>query len=70
MFDFYEIQTQIYNGYIIATYFILVGHKRAEIQSREVNKELWIKNGYMYYVTVTLTFDPGLPISIESEQVQ
>ena len=35
--------------------FILIEHKRAEIQSREVNRELWRKKGY--YVTVTLTFD-------------
>ena len=35
--------------------FILIEHKRAKIQSREVNRELWRKNGY--YVTVTLTFE-------------
>ena len=44
---------------------ILIGHKRADIQSREVNRELVRKNGY--YVTVTLTFDPRLPISIGFE---
>ena len=36
--------------------FILIKHKISEIQSREVNRELWRKNGC--YVTVTLTFDP------------
>ena len=36
--------------------FILIKHKRVERQGREVNKELWRKNGY--YVTVTFTFDP------------
>ena len=40
--------------------FILIGHKRAEIQSREFNRELLGTNGY--YVTVTLTFDPRSPI--------
>ena len=39
--------------------FILIDHKRAEIQDREVNRELWRKYGY--YVTVTLTFDPRSP---------
>ena len=40
-------------------------HKRAEIQGREINRELWRKNGY--YVPVTLTFDPRSPNSIEVE---
>ena len=48
--------------------FILIRHKRAEIQSREVNRELWRKNGY--YVTMTLTFDPRSPISIGFERQQ
>ena len=47
---------------------ILIEHKRADVQSREVNKELWRKNGY--YVFVTMTFDPRSPISIGSEPVQ
>ena len=48
--------------------FILIEHKRAEIKSKEVNGELWRKNGY--YVTVTLTFDQRSPISITSEPVR
>ena len=48
--------------------FILIKHKKAEIQSREVNREWWRKNGY--YVTVTLTFDPRLPNLIWFEPVQ
>ena len=48
--------------------FILIGHKRAQIQSREVNRELWRKNGY--YATVTLTFDQRSPISIGFERLQ
>ena len=36
--------------------FILIVHKRAEIQSREVNREIWRKNEYN--VIVTLTCDP------------
>ena len=47
--------------------FMLIGHKRAEIQSRKVNRELRSKNGYS--VTVTLTFDPRSPISIVFEPV-
>ena len=47
------------------TGFILIEHKKAEIQSRDVNKELWRKNGY--YVTVTLTFDLKSPISISQQ---
>ena len=47
--------------------FILIGQKRAEIESREVNRALWRKNGY--YVTVTLTFDPISPNSIGFEPV-
>ena len=43
--------------------FISIGHKRAEIQSREVNRKLWRKNGY--YVTMTLTFYPRSPIGFE-----
>ena len=41
--------------------------RRAEIKSREVNRELWRKNGY--YVTVTLTFDLRSPISIGFERL-
>ena len=37
--------------------FILIVHKRAEIQSREVNRELWRKNGY--YVTVIWPLTQG-----------
>ena len=48
--------------------FIFIKHKRAEIYSREVNKDLWRKNGY--YVTVTLTFDPRSPNSIGSEPLR
>ena len=48
--------------------FILIEHKRAEVYSKEVNRELRRKNGY--YVTVTLTFDPRSPISIGFEPVQ
>ena len=47
------------------TNFILIELKTAEIQSREVNRR---KNGY--YVTVTFTFDPRSPISIEFEPVR
>ena len=45
--------------------FILIENKRTEIQSREVNRELWRKNGYN--VTVTLTFYPRSPISLGFE---
>ena len=48
--------------------FILINHKRAEIQGSEVNRELWSKIGY--YVIVTLTFDPRSPNSIGFEPVQ
>ena len=48
--------------------FILIGHKRAEIESREVNRELGRKNGY--YITVTLTFDQRSPISIWFEPLR
>ena len=48
--------------------FILIVYKRAEIQGREVNRELRRENGY--YVTVTLTFDPRSPISIGFGPVQ
>ena len=37
--------------------FILIKHKRAEIQGREVNRELWRKNGY--YVTVYVDLWPS-----------
>ena len=47
--------------------FNLIKHKIAEIQSREVNRKLWRKNGY--YGTVTLTFDPRSPISIGSAHI-
>ena len=47
---------------------ILIEHKRVEIYSREVNRELRTKNGY--YVTVTLTFDQWSPISIGFEPVR
>ena len=33
--------------------FTLIGHKRAEIQSKEVNRDLWRKN--WYYVTAKVT---------------
>ena len=36
--------------------FILIRHKRAQIQSREVDRELWRKNGY--YVTVAIFAAP------------
>ena len=48
--------------------FILIGHKRAEIQNREVNRELGRKN--VFYVTLTLTFDPRSPISIGFQLLQ
>ena len=48
--------------------FILIGLKRAKIQRREINRELWRKNGCN--VTVTLTFDPRSPISIGFELLQ
>ena len=47
--------------------FILIEHNRTEIQIKEVNIEL--KNGYYVTVSVTLTFKPRSPISIEFEQV-
>ena len=47
---------------------ILIEHNRAEIWSREVNRELWRKNGN--YVTMTLTFGPRSPISIGFEPVR
>ena len=47
--------------------FILIECKKAEIQSSEVNRDLWRKN--RNYVTVTLTFDPRSPISIGFESV-
>ena len=43
--------------------FILIKHKRAEKQGREVNRELWRKNGYY----VTMTFDLRSQISIGFE---
>ena len=70
LFDFYKKWTtnllRVYLSDILN--FIFIGHKRAEIQSREVNEELWRKNGY--YVTVTLTFDPRSPNSIGSEPMR
>ena len=47
---------------------IVIEHKRAEVYSRNVNRELRRKN--RYYVTMTLTFDPRSPISIRFEPVQ
>ena len=47
--------------------YCLIRHIRAEIYSREVNKELIRKNGY--WVTVTLTFDQRSPFSIGFEPV-
>ena len=48
--------------------FIPIGYKRAEIRSREVNRELWRKNEY--YVTVTLTVDQRSPMWIGFERLQ
>ena len=48
--------------------FILIRHKRPQIQRREVNRELRRKNGY--YVIMTLTFDPRSPIWIGFERLQ
>ena len=42
--------------------FSLIRHRSTEIYIREVNRELWRKNGN--WVTVTLTFNPRSPISI------
>ena len=53
---------------ILIINFMTIRYRRAAIQSREVNRKLWRKNGY--YVTVTLTFDPRLPISIGFEPVR
>ena len=68
--DFYEIfNANLQRAYLSGILnFSLIRHKRAKIYSREVNRELWIKNGY--WVTVTLTFDPRSPISIGSEVIQ
>ena len=69
LFEFYEIlntnRPRVYLSDIPNFHFIK--HKRAEIQGREVNRELWRKN--CYHVTVTLTFDPRSPNSIGSEPV-
>ena len=47
---------------------ILIEQERDEIRSREVNREIWRKNGNN--VNVTLTFDPRSPISIGFEPVR
>ena len=57
---------RVYLSYI--PNFILIEHRRAEIQSRKFNREVWRKN--WYYVTVTLTFDPRSPISIGFDPVR
>ena len=43
--NIYQIQSQIYQGYIQATHrkFISIGHKRTEIQRREFNKKIMKK---------------------------
>ena len=69
-FEFHEIlntnRPRVYQRDI--PNFILIKHKRAEIQGREVNRWLWRKNGY--YVTVNLTFVPRSLNSIGSEPVR
>ena len=48
--------------------FRLIKHTRAEIYSREINRELWRKN--RYWVSVTLTFDLRSPILVWFKQLQ
>ena len=66
LWDFNTNRPRVYLSDI--SNFILIEYKRAKIQSREVNGELWRKNEY--YVIVTLTFNPRSPISIGFEPVQ
>ena len=62
-----EYTKGIFNNISGIPYFILIRHKRAEIQSREINRDFGRKMDNC--VTVTLTFNQRLPISIGSEPV-